>query len=158
MTVEWPTRLAVEDMIRAIASAIDDDRLEEFPDFFSPDGVYKVVSRFNLEQGMPFAQINCTGKGMILDRIVSIRNANLFRGHRYRHFVSGTVCSREPDGRVTARTNCQIVRTINDEASTLFASCEYRDTIVEADSRLLLSERLVVLDSKGLETALVLPI
>jgi len=143
---------------RATARAIDDDRLEEFPGFFSLDGVYKIVSRFNLDRNLPFAQINCAGKDMILDRIVSIRNANLFRGHRFRHFLSGTICSRAEDGGVTARTNCQVIRTINYEPSALFASCEYRDVIALDGSGPLLRERVVVLDSKGLETALVLPI
>jgi anthranilate 1,2-dioxygenase small subunit len=156
--VEWQARLAIEDMLRAIASTIDDDRLEAFPEFFTQDGVYKVVSRFNLERNLPFAQINCAGKGMIIDRITSIRNANLFRGHRYRHFITGTVCTREGDARVTARSNCQIIRTIDHGEPILFASCEYRDVVEMENSTPLLSERIVVLDSKGVETALVLPI
>lgn len=148
----------IENLILTVARVIDDDLLEELPDFFTVDGVYKIVSRFNQERGLPFAQIHCSGRGMIEDRVKSIRNANLFSSHRYRHFISGITFGESDDGVISVRANCQVIRTINDAPSALFASCEYRDRLVAQDGVFRFRERIVVLDSKSIETALVIPI
>jgi anthranilate 1,2-dioxygenase small subunit len=151
-------RRAVEDMVHAIARAIDDDRLEEFPGFFTEGGVYKVASRFNAERGLPLAQINCTSRGMIADRIVSLRKANVFAPHRYRHLVSGILVSAAGDGRLAARANYLVVRTMDDGTQSLYSSGEYRDRIVLGDDGPKLEERLVLFDSRSIDSLLVIPL
>jgi anthranilate 1,2-dioxygenase small subunit len=152
------TRRLIEDTIFAVARAIDDNRLEAFPDFFSADGVYKVASRFNVDGGFPFAQINCAGHGMIVDRIVSLRNANLFAQHRYRHVISGIHIISRDDGSFHVRSSYLVVRTTEDGYSLLFSSGEYRDRITIDNGRALFRERIVVFDAKGIETALSIPL
>lgn len=153
-----PTRRLVEDMIHALARAIDEDRLEAVPDFFVADAVYKVVSRFNLERGLPLAQINCANRGMLVDRIASLRQANVFQPHTYRHIISGIHVTAGGDGALAARSNYLVVRTMDDGASSLYASGEYRDRIVIENGVPLLRERVVLLNSRSIETLLVIPI
>jgi anthranilate 1,2-dioxygenase small subunit len=152
------TRRAVEDMIYAVARAIDDDRLEEFAEFFTEDAVYRVASRFNVERGLPLAQINCTNRGMISDRISSLRHANIFQKHRYRHLVSGIHLCMNADESITARSSYLVVRIMDDGSSSIFSSGEYQDRIVLQNGVPLLRERLVTFDSKSIETLLVIPL
>jgi anthranilate 1,2-dioxygenase small subunit len=150
---------AVENMIHAIARAIDDDRLEELPGFFTEFGVYKVASRFNLDRGLPMAQIYCTSRAMILDRMLSLRKANIFAKHHYRHLVSGILVTVEPDGSLSARSNYIVVRTMEEDgASIIFSSGEYRDRIVFEEGTPKLRERTVAFDSRSIETLLALPL
>ena len=151
-------RRAVEQLIHAVARAIDDDRLEAFADFFTADGVYRVASRFNVERGLPLAQINCANRAMIADRIVSLRKANIFAPHRYRHLISGIDVSAGPGASLSARSNYLVIRTMEDGASALFSSGEYRDRLVVEGARMKLSERVVVFDGKSIETLLVIPL
>jgi anthranilate 1,2-dioxygenase small subunit len=152
------TRRLVEDLIHAVARAIDDDRLEEFPDFFVADGIYKVQSRFNVERGLPLAQINCTSRGMITDRISSLRRANVYEHHRYRHLISGIHIVQHDERAATVRSSYMVVRIMDDGSSSIFATGEYRDRIFFADGAALLAERIVLFDSKSIETLLAIPL
>jgi anthranilate 1,2-dioxygenase small subunit len=151
-------RRAVEDMIHAVARAIDDDRLEEFPGFFTEDGVYKVASRFNAERGLPLAQINCTNRGMIADRIVSLRKANVFAPQRYRHLLSGILVTADGRGGFSARSNYLVVRTMDDGSQSLYSTGEYRDRIVMDGGAPKLAERIVLFDAKSIDSLLVIPL
>jgi anthranilate 1,2-dioxygenase small subunit len=157
-TIGEETRRAVEDMIYAVAHAIDDDRLEEFPDFFTEQAVYRVASRFNVERNLPMAQINCTSRGMIADRIASLRHANIYQKQRYRHLISGIQVSSGEDRSLVAKSSYLVVRIMDDGTSTIFSSGEYRDRIVVENGKPRLSERLVIFDSKVIETLLVIPL
>jgi anthranilate 1,2-dioxygenase small subunit len=50
------------------AGLIDDDRLEDWPQLFVEDCVYKVISRENADRGMDIATIYCSSRAMLVDR------------------------------------------------------------------------------------------
>jgi anthranilate 1,2-dioxygenase small subunit len=151
-------RRMVEDLVHAAARAIDDDRLEEFPNFFVAEGVYKVASRFNAERGLPLAHIYCTNRGMITDRIASIRKANIYQPHRYRHLISGIHVESHTGDVATARANYLVVRIMDDGSSAIFSTGEYRDAILLRAGTALFRERVVLFDSKSIETLLAIPL
>jgi len=157
-SVPEATRRLVEDMIHEAARAIDDDRLEEFPSFFTEDGVYEVASRFNVERGLPLAQINCIGRAMIVDRIESLRHANVFQPHRYRHLITGIHLAAGADHALSARSNFMIVRIMDEGSSSLFATGEYRDDIAIDGGAALFRKRQAIFDSRSIDTLLVIPI
>src|SRR5215211_6165273 len=72
------------------AIAIDEDRLESWPDFFVDDCLYRIVSRRDYELQRPGALLVCDSKGMLLDRVSAIRRVNVFEPHRYRHILGPT--------------------------------------------------------------------
>lgn len=152
------TRHAIEAMIYAVARTIDDDDLEHFPDYFTDDAVYKVASRFNVERGLPMAQINCVNRGMIVDRIASLRRANIFEKHRYRHLISGIHVAIGPGSELLARSSYLVIRIMDDGTSSIFSSGEYDDRIVLEGGVPKFRQRLVTFDSKSIETLLVIPI
>ena len=40
--------------------------------------------------GLPASVIFCDNRGMLIDRVTSLRTANIYQPHQYRHIVSGT--------------------------------------------------------------------
>jgi len=82
--------------------AIDFDRLEEWPDFFTEKGVYEIVPKENADCGLPMAIMHCFGRPMMRERIFSLRQVNVFEPHTYRHVTSGLEFTR-----IDQNTKCQ---------------------------------------------------
>src|SRR5216683_2884385 len=74
-------RLEIEGLYTAYAHCLDDDRLEEWPEFFTPDCAYRVTSAENFEAGLPLGIIYATSKNMLVDRVMALRRA-LHRPYR----------------------------------------------------------------------------
>ena len=148
----------VERLTADYIGCIDDDTLERWPTFFTADGLYRIISRENYTRGMPAGFLYCRGQGMMQDRIMALRRANIYEPHSYRHMVSGTRLIREeaPD-RWRLRTNFQVIRTMHTGEMLLFATGFYDDVLVEREGLLLWHEKTVVCDSSRIDTLLVIP-
>src|SRR6516162_499969 len=98
-------KLKVEDLNARYVQAIDDDKLEAWPDFFTEQGRYRVTTAENFERGLPLGMIYATSRAMLRDRVRSLRDANVYEAQRYRHMI-GPAVIREHDGReVHAQTS-----------------------------------------------------
>ena len=84
---------AIATLMTEYVHAIDDDRLEDWPGFFTDPCIYRIATRDNEERGLPASLVYCDSRAMLLDRVVSVRHANVFEPHRYRHMVSAVECS-----------------------------------------------------------------
>ncbi len=155
-------RDGVEELMHAYVACIDDDRLEEWPDFFTADCLYRVVPRENLDQGLPIALIHCDSRGMLRDRVTAHRKANLFAPHRYRHLVSALRITAWENNIVTARSNYAVFRTsmepISYGTTEIYGVGEYRDRIAVTDRTLEFEERIVILDTSRVQSLLVTPL
>jgi len=151
-------RLAIGDLNAAYADCIDDDRLEEWPDFFVEDCRYLITDRSSHEAGLRHGIIYAASKGMLTDRVMAMRGANIFEPHRYRHLVGPARIDRVADGVAEARANFIAVRIMHNGDSQLFATGRYLDRIAVAQTPLRFIERLVILDSQKIDTLLVLPL
>ncbi|MFD2429523.1 aromatic-ring-hydroxylating dioxygenase subunit beta [Sphingobium scionense] len=81
----------VDSLNAAYGLCLDDDRLEEWPEFFVDDCLYQVIARENVDNGLPTAVMYCDSKGMLVDRVVALRRANVFPEHFSRHLISRAV-------------------------------------------------------------------
>jgi 3-phenylpropionate/cinnamic acid dioxygenase small subunit len=140
------------------ARALDDDRLEEWPDFFTEDCLYKITSADNHRQGLEVGIIYADGKGMVRDRVAALREANIYEGHAYRHIVGVPALVGEAAGAVRAETPFLVVRIMRDGTMDLFATGRYLDALVEEAGGLRFRERLVVCDSRRIDTLLAIPL
>ena len=149
----------VERLTADYIGCIDDDALERWPTFFTVDGLYRIISHENYARGMPAGLLYCRGQGMMQDRILSLRRANIYEPHRYRHMVSGTRLIREeaPD-RWRLCTNFHVIRTMHTGEMLLFATGFYDDVLVDREGTLLWHEKTVVCDSSRIDTLLVIPL
>ena len=70
---ETAVRLGVSELIAAYVDCIDEDRLEDWPDFFVEQCRYVVTSRASHEAGLQHGVIYAASRGMLIDRITALR-------------------------------------------------------------------------------------
>src|SRR5579863_4388945 len=155
---ETALRLGVGELYAAYADCIDDDRLEEWPDFFVEKCRYLITDRDSHKAGLRHGIIYAASKGMLTDRVMALRRANIYEAQHYRHIVGAVRIDRVAGGVAEARANFIAVRIMHDGTSTLFASGRYLDRIDVGAARFRFIERTVVLDSQKIDTLLVIPL
>jgi anthranilate 1,2-dioxygenase small subunit len=149
--------LAME-LINDYVERIDSDQLEEWLDLFAEDATYQVLPRENLEQNLPASVILCTSKNMLRDRIVSLRNANIYNPHYDRHLVSAVRIKPHAEGRWTLTANYVLFQTSLEGQSRLFSVGSYRDKVRMEGERLLFCEKLVIVDTFAIPSMLATPL
>ena len=140
------------------ARAIDDDRLESWPDFFTDPCIYKITSADNYRRGLPAGLVYADSRGMLKDRVTALREANIYERQAYRHLVGLPAIRPGADGAVHAETPFLVVRVMRDGTMDLFATGRYLDTMVDESGTLRFQERLVVCDSSRVDTLLAIPL
>lgn len=151
-------RLRMDALMADYVHCIDEDRLEEWPDFFTDDARYRVTSRENHELNLPVNLIYCDGKGMIRDRISALRTANIYEPHTYCHMLSALRILDAEDGVYRAQSNFTVIRTMSEGDMSVFVCGKYIDRIVEQDGALKFNRRDVILDSRQIDILLAIPI
>jgi 3-phenylpropionate/cinnamic acid dioxygenase small subunit len=151
-------RHGIDELNAAYADCIDDDRLEEWPDFFAADCRYLITDRDSHAAGLRHGIIYCASRGMLADRVMALRRANIFEPHRYRHIVGPARIGRVDGGIAEARANFLVVRVMHGGETSLFATGRYLDRIAVGARPFRFAERLVVLDSGKIDTLLVIPL
>jgi len=150
---------AIENLLHEWARAIDEDRVEAAAALLTEDGEYKVVSRFNSDRGLPLALIHCRTAAQLRDRIASMRVANIYEKHFYRHLISGVQVIGEMDGAYEVRANYAVIRIMeHDGAMALFSTGQYRDSVVLEAAGARFRRRHVLYDSRAIDTCLVIPL
>lgn len=151
-------RLRIDALMADYVHCIDEDRLEEWPDFFTADGIYRVTSRENYDLDLPVNLIYCDGTGMFRDRISALRKANIFEHHTYCHLY-GALKILGSDGNVhRAQSNFTVVRTMSEGDMSVFACGKCFDHVIEESGSLKFKARTIVLESRRIDTLLVIPI
>lgn len=140
------------------ARAIDDDRLEDWPDFFVERCVYKITSAENYRRGYEVGVVYADSKGMLRDRVTALREANIYERQTYRHLVGLPAILGETDGTVRAETPFLVVRVMRAGTMDIFATGRYLDVLVDDDGTLRFRERIVVCDSSRFDTLLAIPL
>jgi len=155
---EFALRLRIDALYAEYAQVIDDDRLEEWPALFAESGKYRVTTRENYGKGLALAVMYCDGRGMMSDRISALRLANIYEPHVYCHLTSCVRVVESTAEEIKAQANFAVIRTMQEGEQTIFACGRTFDRIIEAGGRLLFKDRLVVLDSRQVDTLLVIPL
>lgn len=152
-------QFTVQDLNARYAKAIDDNRLEIWPDFFRDECRYVVTNADNHERGLPLGMIYATSRAMLRDRIRSLRQANVYEAQRYRHVVGAPVIGARENGSVRAQTSFLVARIMHTGETILFASGRYDDRIVlDGADGPRFAEKVVVLDSRQIDTLLAIPL
>lgn len=155
---EPAVRLGVHELLAAYVDCIDDDRLEEWPDFFTENCRYLITSRADHASGLRHGVVYAASRGMLLDRVLALRKANIYEPHRYRHVVGPTRIRSIEAEVVSVQSNFLAVRVMHDGETTLFATGRYLDRIAVSSEPFRFVERIVVLDSHKIDTLLVIPL
>ncbi len=148
----------IQDLNARYVEAIDEDRLENWPEFFLPDCRYKITTAENVRQGLPIGLIYATSQAMLRDRVKALRQANIYEAQRYRHLLSAPRLIGEEDGLVQARTSFMVARIMHTGETMLFATGVYEDRISLDSGQPLFAEKTVVIDSRQIDTLLAIPL
>jgi len=151
-------REQVLDLQLRYAHALDDDRLEDWPGFFAEGGLYQVIPRENHARGLKACLIDCRGRPMQRDRIVSLRDANIYNIHFDRHLMSPPLVELVGDGRARARTQFVVVQSDQAGVTKLYAAGVYLDLVDISGDQPCFVERIAVLDSYGVLELLSTPL
>ena len=154
--MELELQLAVERLHAQYAHALDSDQLEAWPDFFTENGRYRIATAENEERGLPLPVLSAEGRGMMRDRIQSLRHANIYEPQRYRHVVSAVLVEKASEREARSRSNFLVIRIMQDGSTMIFATGRYVDRIALPD--LKYDERVVICDSRRFDTLLAIPL
>ena len=153
--------LTVQDLNARYAQAIDDNRLEAWPDFFTEDGRYRVTTAENFERGLPLGMIHATSRAMLRDRVRALRDANVYEAQRYRHVVGVPLIAADAadgEGVVAAQTSFMVARIMHTGETALFATGRYDDRVAYDGEVLRFRQRIAICDSARTDTLLALPL
>jgi anthranilate 1,2-dioxygenase small subunit len=155
--MELELQAVVERLHARYAQALDADRLEDWPQFFTENGTYRITTAENEERGLPLPVLYAEGRPMLRDRVASLRHANIYEPQRYRHLVSSILVERIDGETASSVASFLVVRIMQDGANLLFASGRYLDRIALAPEPRY-AERIVVCDSRRFDTLLAIPL
>ena len=148
----------LRDLYDEIGNVLDDDLLEQLPDYFVEDCVYKVISKENYDEDLPHSTLYCDGVGMLRDRIMALRDTQVFEPRSLRHFISGVRVTAVGADTISAGANVLITECMSDSEPRLLMVGRYIDRLVRRSGRLLFKERLVVFDNYRVHRSLVRPV
>jgi 3-phenylpropionate/cinnamic acid dioxygenase small subunit len=156
MSIEQVYRL--QDINARYAEAIDDDRLEAWPDFFADDGRYRITTAENVAAGLPLSLMYATSRAMLRDRVRALREANVYESQRYRHVLGPPRITAVEGVQVMARTPFMVARVMHTGDTMLFATGYYEDRVVIDGDAARFAAKTVILDSRQVDTLLAIPL
>ncbi len=148
----------LRDFFEEVADLLDDDRIEDFPTFFTDDSLYKVTSRENFSQGLAAGLMFCDGIGMLRDRVLALRETQVYEPRSWRHFISGVRVLAVDGDVVRSRANFLVTESMSDSNPALFLVGQYLDTVVRHGGGWRFRERIVVCDNHHVRRSLIVPV
>jgi len=137
---------------------LDDDRLEEWPTFFTPDCLYAIHPRENYDARLEGYWLYLDTQAMLRDRVTSLRKANVYNIHRDRHIVSTIEIIGEDAGLIQATASYVVLQTDVEGRSRVFSTGEYRDHIVRTAEGLRFNKRVVIPDTFNVDGLIAVPL
>jgi anthranilate 1,2-dioxygenase small subunit/terephthalate 1,2-dioxygenase oxygenase component beta subunit len=158
--VDIELQLTVENLLARYAHAIDDDQLEAWPDFFVEQARYRITTADNHERGLPLSLVYADSRAMLRDRVNALRHANVYEAQRYRHLISSVLAEHIDAHTARAVSAFQVVRIMHTGETMLFASgrCLDRIRLAGEQGMAQFEERIVVIDSRRVDTLMAIPL
>jgi anthranilate 1,2-dioxygenase small subunit len=153
-----PTYEKIDRLLRVYCHVLDDGEVDLWSGLFQEDATYQITTRENLANRYPLGIILCEGRGMMDDRIKALKTANIFESHTYCHITGPMDMVEQMEDRWAVRSNFVVYRTMYTGEVTLFATGKYLDVVDTSGAEATFAERVVVVDSRRIDTLLVYPL
>ena len=137
---------------RPYARVIDTEQFEEWPKLFHDPCLYKLTTAENVASGLEGGLIYADTRGMLEDRVSSLRKVNIYERQRYRHIVGLPVVLGQQNGAAEVETPFLIVRIMREGDMDVFATGCYRDKVKRMRPAPALAERIVICDGRRFDT------
>ena len=146
--------LRVTLLLEEYGRLLDEDRLEDWVELFTPDCRYEIMSRENRDLGLPLSLMLCDSKDMVYDRVYSLREANIYN---IRHVI-GPARVIPTAGGFEASAAYSLFQSDQAGRTRLFSVGRYFLTLVEAPEGLRIAGLQVVVDTGAILSLLATPI
>ncbi len=142
----------------AYFEALDEDRLEEWADFFVEDCRYRIIPRENYEAGQKVCIMQGDSKGMLTDRVRAIRSTQVYAPRYCRRFYSGLRLVNRSGRQLQTRQNLLVVHTLVSRPSKILGCGAAHDRLILTDGgHLKLVERTIILDTEMIDNTIIYP-
>ncbi|MDQ5848081.1 MAG: aromatic-ring-hydroxylating dioxygenase subunit beta [Pseudomonadota bacterium] len=158
MKIPTDVREALSDLMAEYALSIDENRLEDWVELFDEACDYKVVTRENVEQGLPNVLMWCDNKNMLRDRVESYRHVNLYNPHYDRHVLGPLRFTEKKNPAWCFDVPYSLFQTELEGASRLFSVGRYRAEAVVEGGAARLKSVMVIADTGLIPSLLATPI
>jgi anthranilate 1,2-dioxygenase small subunit len=150
----------VEQFLFAYAACLDEERFADWPAFFTTEPcTYQVLSRENVDLGLPVPIMGCFTHGMVKDRVAMLVKKTLtYRRMHLLRQVTNVRAVRGEDGALAAHAALVVYQSSEEGVSSLYMVARYQAALADADGHLLLRSMAVVVDSFGIDTMLAVPL
>jgi salicylate 5-hydroxylase small subunit len=156
--VSFEDWFAITQFYANYASIIDAADFDAWPQQFTDDCVYRLQPRDNHERNLPLATLAFSSKGMLLDRVYSIKETLFHDPYYQRHIISNPIVHRSTTHQWECEANYAVFRTKLSDTSTVFNVGRSFDTIVRTDDGLRFSRRECIYDSEMIPNSIIYPI
>ena len=139
------------------AKAINEGPLGSWPDLFTDECWYRIVSCENWERGLSSSTQSCEGRDMLEDWVATLRRQRA-AAPRVTSVVSSIVICNIDNDAVRTCANWAIRLSMPGGSSQILLEGKYLDTLAQADGRWKFLEKICVFDSDIIPNYIVYPI
>lgn len=158
MTPAFQDVLGVIALYAEYSACIDEQRFDEWPDFFTQDCSYRVVARENHDAGLPLAIMSLKGVGGLRDRVYGITSTVFHAPYYQRHIIGLPRITSGDETSLWVEANYLVVRTKRDQPSEVYNAGRYVDRIARTGASLKFADKLCVFDSELIPNSMIYPI
>ncbi len=151
-------RLQIEELFADYVDCVNEQEMERWPQFFTDDCLYKVISHENFEQNLPLGTIFCEGRAGLTDRVNSIKETAVYRDRILRHVVGPVRIVGTTNNEIDVRANFAVFETFPNEHTRVFVVGRYFDKLTFVEGQLKFHRKICVYDSALIPASLVYPI
>lgn len=156
--MDFATYLELQRLYIAYAECVDHGDLDDWPEFFLDQCIYRVQARENFDRGFPLAVLSLESKGMLKDRVYGVKETLFHDPYYQRHIVSAPLVQKSEGDLIVAEANYVVVRTKPGKPSEVYNAGRYLDRIQRTPDGLRFAQRICVYDSELIPNSLVYPI
>lgn len=149
---------ALRQLYEDYADTLDAQELENWPDYFTDDCLYQVISRENHDAGLSHATMHCDGIGMVRDRAEATRECTVYEPRYLRHFLHGLRVTAVEGGGLRVRCNLLLVESTSDDEPRILLVGQYLDLVAATPQGLKFRQRRCVYDNYRIYNSLVFPV
>jgi 3-phenylpropionate/cinnamic acid dioxygenase small subunit len=152
-------RLEIDEFNTRYAAIVDRGDLQEWPNLFAENAIYRIISRENFDAGLPVGLVYCDSQGMLEDRVNAILKTMVYSPRAILHFITNVeLLGIAQDATISAQANFLLVENLVDRNARLLMAGQYSDKLVRRQGQLLIKERHCIYDSTTIQTSVVYPV
>jgi salicylate 5-hydroxylase small subunit len=150
--------LALLNLYGAYSACLDQGDYDKWPDFFTDECEYRIQPRENYDRKLPLSIMWLESKGMLKDRVYSVRETLYHDPYYQRHIVSAPLVHSIEGDEISLEANYIVLRTKRDEFSDILNVGRYIDRVVKTPEGYKFKSKLCIFDSELIKNSIIYPI